>query len=324
MDGGKFNLPLQDFTKHVYGFIQQKCFNIGLTFHVQDKSIVFFDIDKTNDINIDTIVIKITEECNAIFEPTSNASEAIVSKNESQPRYHVFFPNLVANKSTLKRLKTAVNNTLGFECVDSNCSTLRLDGFNKFDTNSKIWIQGSRYLPVDNSSLDESYFSKTCLLVPNRPLTVLKNSSDFNSSALIHQEAKDIEHDSNSLQSQQSQSVSNSVSQPRMHQSAALFGDSIEANSDPQMSTSRSNSILLDDTDISNIASVDEAVVKFPFLSEHLRKHDITSVKTVGNKIFFDFSKSEEDRSCPFVDRVHRYDINVSLFCYKLNWSHNM
>ena len=103
MDGGKFNIPLQDFAQQANFFIQQNYFDIGLTFHVQDKSIVFFDIDHTIDINIETIVIKIVNECNAIFETTTNASEAIIRKNESQPKYHVYFPKLVVNKSTLKR-----------------------------------------------------------------------------------------------------------------------------------------------------------------------------------------------------------------------------
>ena len=93
-------------------------------------------------------------------------------------------PQIIVTRNVLKQLVQSVNQQLKFTCVDEGFSSLRVDGFDKFDRITKTFKENTRYIPIDSDiELNEDFYSKIWLPADEKTPTQLRDGRLFNSVA---------------------------------------------------------------------------------------------------------------------------------------------
>lgn len=278
MQGGKVFIADQQF-QAIFNVLQNTAsYNHSLVYHFDEKSCFFMDIDSMANKALDDILLKVVDILNQRFELELTKENLFVTKNQSSEKYHVYCQDIVLTRHVLKSIFEQLNADIGAPIADTNCSSLRIDGFNKFDRTTGTFSDNTRYLPLIGD-IDIDFFNKTCLFADTKQLTQLRNP-------LLN-----VRHAHNLNFSRDDDSVSNSV-----HNN--------DDNSEESDQKSQSESV-----DYSQIRSVDDIVEAFPWSKPYFQGHTVRKIK-VSNKsshIFVDLSKSDNDRLCPFEKRTHRY-----------------
>ena len=280
MDGGRFLVPYYQYLPLILALQNSRTYNCGLTFHFNDYCKLFFDIDDRKGYTLIEIKQNIVTIINETFDIENiDINDLFVTKNQSCDKYHIY-TNIIVSRQTLRQIAKKVNQKMeGKQVVDEGASTLRVDGFNKWNRNTNDWSSGTRYLPVDGSDIDSDFYEKTFIIEDIHQPTPFKAQINLNQAPQAQSDV--LRRSSNSNSNANNISVSEAKE---------------DENSNEEVNAR--NTIC---------SSFSDVLEKYPWVNEHLQQHTVTRVNVRGSEIFLDLSKSEEDRLCPFSNRVHRY-----------------
>ena len=288
MDGGKFSIAKETAISRMNVLQNTSKYDLALVFHFDHACMLFLDIDNMYNQSIDSILTCVACTANEMFEVEQIESDSlIVTKNECAERYHIYVPSVIVTRQTLATFTKKVNTKIGYPCADVKCHTLRVDGFNKYDRDSKTWTPNTRYVPIDESDIDSVFFQKIWLIADDEQTTTLTRANfRFNN---INQEVE------GELSQRLSQLSSNACS-----------NDSGDANQSEEKSVESSQLYVR----IEDVKSFQEACIHFEFLEECLDEEEIRKITYNDNFLFFDAEKNETGMFCPFQNRQHRYFIS--------------
>ena len=162
MSGGIHNQNVSKLTDNVLENLDKhKCNVLPLTPHIKSdtNAIFMIDIDNTYGFNITDISDQIELELIKWYGINCSTDHYITfRKNSDQIKYHMYYYDIILNKSTRNYISKQINKRLGKPVLDILSGGIRIDCFNKFK-NGK-YISNSRYKMLDNSNYDKQFFER--------------------------------------------------------------------------------------------------------------------------------------------------------------------
>lgn len=109
---------------------------------------LFIDID--DPVNLSVLIKDISSIINKIFR---KSEDPIIFKNKSFEKYHLYYVNIIINLNIynyiIDMLKTEYNHP-----VDTMQNMLKIEGFNKYDPNTKSYVKDTYYGRFDKKEID--------------------------------------------------------------------------------------------------------------------------------------------------------------------------
>ena len=327
MDGGKFMLKKEEVIRKLLKCREYGVLFVGLVPFIRnhDKCKFFFDVDH---LAQNQTIEDVMSNCMKVLHHKYEANlltKNYITKSKSLNRYHVYLPEIILQKQSLRMLWDEINDKFINDPIDISASALRYDGFWRFDSKkTRRFLPNTDYVPYKNKfKLDEAFYSDTYLLV-NDDTPISKMKSKFAKKIYLNSE----DNPSSQLQDNNSIDFTDSMieqSQKTQDDDSTLT-DLLSLNTQPQ-SSQNDRSIL--DLSSSNTESVSDNVVdnkktygvqtkieelvngKYSFLNHCFRDHTIQKIivyreNQENENVVFSCGKSVKDRTCPFTGTVHR------------------
>ena len=137
-------------------------YRISLVPIAADNTIFFADVDVTpNGFDLDFFLNMVCHHFNQLAsrkKKNVHKDDLIIFKKESDNRYHVYISAEWGEVSKVERksIWNAVNNNFfAKKVIDTSASTIRFEGFLKFDNKvTNTWEPASRYLPMRDGKIE--------------------------------------------------------------------------------------------------------------------------------------------------------------------------
>ena len=201
MDGGRFFIGANRKDDLIMGLAQMltnNVFNCALVPVAPDDCIFFADIDFFDETThrLDVFLTKVAGFFNHFVTKKPEdaakctADDIIVFEraNSRIKKYHIYIPEAfgITTKSERKTIWQAINIAMADDIIDVTASTIRFEGFNKWNKTAKMFVPDSHYVPrgkAKNMLLEDLFNAiwlaprgwKTQLVptyTPERPLRV--------------------------------------------------------------------------------------------------------------------------------------------------------
>ena len=157
MDGGRFFIGASRKYALIDGLAAMQRrgdYNLGLVPVLNDNCIFFADIDKIPDnFSLDVLTTKIATCFNGWRKDKSckacTAEDILVFKREREDKYHLYIPAVFGLTTKQQRMIIwkSINIEYGFDIIDANATSIRIEGFRKWDKAEGRFTPYSRYLP---------------------------------------------------------------------------------------------------------------------------------------------------------------------------------
>jgi len=183
LKGGLFNIPKNEYDNLYNHLLKVK--KSSLCEKITDVFKLYFDIDKYS-LNIDIritvrtladqlsrILVKNQEEMKE-EEPDLDFTYHIL-KNKSKENYHVYFPNILVNKSLCRKLIKYLNQNNDEKILDDNAynSCFRMYHVLKYERKKKKYLANSNYDFLDPVCLNDlEKFQLLCIQTDKKELNV--------------------------------------------------------------------------------------------------------------------------------------------------------
>ena len=318
MDGGKFMVDKDQVIQKLLYCRQKNVFYVGLVPRIRDhdKCKFFADIDHLAETQAIEDVMSI---CMNVLEEKYEQNlltNHYITKSQSKNRYHVYFPEIILTKQSLKMLWDDINTKFYNNPIDTTASALRYDGFWRFDSkNTQRFLQNTHYLPYKNKfDLDEAFYSDTYLLVsddakisqikPRYRQNITDVSEDDLSSQLLNQNSNNSL--SGTLYSQPIHSQSTYSQSTNHAESSGITTDLSSSNTQSGLNDSNNQTTYNTETKIQELL-----IGKYSFLNGYFKGYNIKRIvvyreNMANENVVFSCGKGLKDRTCPFSGTVHR------------------
>lgn len=319
IDGRRFFIAKDTVISRSLILREKKWFFNSLVPFIQDKSIFFCDIDYLGqNETIEEVIQYINKVLSDVYDQHL-LEEIWITKSESKTgRYHVYLPQIIVTKKKLPILWNEIN-TLCREKgmkgrydtksgrwkmpVDEECTQgIRLDGFDKFNKETRRYDTNTKYLPYLRSEdgqnfeefhLDKTFYERTYLLVDDDETSSgQKRSLHSNESPFASQISTTSNSNNNSSFEFDSQI-------PTLDHS--LLQDTTETTD----SESIHHVTFRNHDAVKYLTSHHQCVMDE--LAEHkISKIDIQNIGQNDELIRISCGKTPKDRYCPFVKKTHK------------------
>ena len=214
MDTGTYtvngHIGIDTFNRFLLQKITENTLNLAYVANAKEhqNQILWFDIDITHetDVTIDQILDSITHVlCRRYkIKNTELNDRLVLTMSHIETKYHVYFIDIFENRQCRKKIWTAVtahfNNKhrSNVEVIDMNATNLRYDGFNKYHTGKRYFIENSRYKILKPSAWTYADFYKNINLLYFHDVNGVKYRKD--TEAIIEIQDKNDEQKENESQ----------------------------------------------------------------------------------------------------------------------------
>ena len=158
MDGGAYYIQSSEQSALILGLanlLRNNDYKLGLVPVIGDKCIFFADIDDIpaatlDDFSFDAFMETVASCYNAnVKSPVDlNPDDFLIFVRENDDKkYHIYAPNTITTKKQRANIWKAVNKKYNKKIIDLSASTIRIEGFEKWDRHQSKFIAGSRYIP---------------------------------------------------------------------------------------------------------------------------------------------------------------------------------
>ena len=311
MDGGKFLLEKKEVIEKLLKCREYGVFFIGLVPIIKDhdKCKFFFDVDHLAE---NQTIEDVMSTCMNVLQHKYDdnlLTKDYITKSQCRNRYHVYLPQIILRKQSLKMLWDEINAKFinnEPKPIDTSASALRYDGFWRFDSKkTKRFERDSHYLPYKNRfKLDAEFYSDTYLLV-NDDVPISKVKSKFTrNSEYISQDnlSSQLINHNHSINSTNSQSTSDHVSHDAWTDSSASNQQSA-ISQDIDDSEGKTYST---ETEIAELLHGKYSFLNHSFHGYKIKKIIVHRENMENENVVFSCGKGVKDRTCPFTGNVHR------------------
>ena len=161
MDGGEFFIGAAN-RDVLINFLARKQasgdYKMCLEPTVADKTIQFADIDEVPpNFDFSLFLAFVVDEYNRLVTDKVKPDmikDVLIFKREDSARYHIYIPCLFGevSKAVREEISKAVNISYTKPVIDLAANTIRIEGFEKWDRDTKQFLAGSRYLPTGGAA----------------------------------------------------------------------------------------------------------------------------------------------------------------------------
>ena len=295
MRGGSYYIEPMDkekLIKLLVTFQEKANHKVSLVPITDDNTIFFADIDAVKpDFNLDKLIKTIVACVNATLTKygdnrRAKDTNALVFKREIGDKYHIYV-TINLNKAQRKEVWKLVNELCGYNVIDTAASTIRFEGFEKWDSVTKKFTANSRYLPMKAAAdLDWKTLYNMIWLKPKGwgADNAVNMDNDLQSWQLVNGDKANEEADEEA---------------PRQ-----LRGSDEEEEKEVSLQRSPSPDITIN----ANISAEvkDKIMSKHPEVAHILLAYPIKSYQKNGKKVTLSCDKSEKGRYCNLAGRTHR------------------
>ena len=174
MEGGAFFIGAdrkQQLIELMVRMQRAKEYDFGLVPTLGEGNCIFFaDVDKVpNDFDLDAFIAIVVKVFNQVMSAKVNpitAGDVITFKREDAERYHIYIPTIMISAAVRKAISGEINKCYELDIIDPKAYTIRMEGFLKWDRDSKSFKAGTRYLPIgahQQLELNEELYNKIWL-----------------------------------------------------------------------------------------------------------------------------------------------------------------
>ena len=306
MDGGRFMLEKKQVIQKLLKCRAYGIFMIGLVPFIRDhdKCKFFLDVDHLAE---NQTIEEVMSNCMKVLKhkyENNLLTKNYITESQCRNRYHVYLPQIILKKQSLKLLWEEINDKFINTPIDTTASALRYDGFWRFDSKkTKRYEPNSHYLPYKNQfKLDAEFYSDTYLLVDDDvPISKVKSKFTQNSEYIFDNLSSQLNHN-HSINSTNSQSLVDNMANDTWTDSSTS-NQQLEISHDIDNSEGKTYST---ETEIAELLNG-----KYSFLNHCFRGYKIQKILVYrenmeNENVVFSCGKGVKDRSCPFTGMVHR------------------
>ena len=235
--------------------------------------------------------------------------DMLLTKRKNEEKYHIYIPKGFGEvskderKSITNIVNAACEKEFGCKIIDPNASTIRIEGFLKFDTDKKMYKNDSEYVPIGEAKNMSYAELLDAVWINPKECTIANPSGDTVLGNLLGNILNDADDDEDVRR--------NLMSLPVRALPAPDNDDNKDASENnteerPSVVGSRAGS---PDTMHANVTEKVAAQVRrdFPDAAHEILKYPVIDVKKGpgGHTATFMCDKSEDGRRCKIAGRVH-------------------